>query len=134
MTYSTAELQNKIIDSLLKGSNLIVKPLKTKEDLNITGVTPNMFIQYAGAEHKERTRNFTAVFNIYVVHKTLSSSEKEGIYDLMDKIRNDIISMKIDYGKFISKSDTSSIGAETITEAKSNTFVYMFSLKTKVRI
>ena len=133
MAYETKVLQDKIIAELLV-ANVTAVPLNTKDDLNMTGVAPTVHIQYAGAKHIDKTRNFGALFNIYIVHKTLSATEKETIYGIMDSVRFSLSSMQIDYEKFVTKQYPATIEQETITEAKGSTFVYMFTVNFKVRI
>ena len=133
MIFSVNTLQDKIIE-LLNSEEIKVTPLLTKEDLNLTGVDATTHIQYVGAKYSNKPRNYKSEFRIYVVHKTLSTTEKNSVYSILDYLRSKLIMMQIDYEKFVTKQFPATIVDENIAETKGNTFVYVFTVQFDTRI
>lgn len=116
-----AKLQNQLVEHLVN-NGINAKELQLKEDLRKIGVSNiKVYVHFVGSESTNALQG-TISFIVYIVGKTLSTSQKENILDMVDKVRKTLNLAQIE-NKYIDLEGIQIKGVSYI-ETNDATFTY----------
>lgn len=129
----TRDIINEIAKTF-SNENVKIEVLKTKADLRFSTNRSKAYLQFVENRYiNETTHYFNAVFNIYIVGKSLMGTNNNSLYDFLDDIRGVLTGSRLEMLPYITKNDQIVIEAEKFTETQSDSFIYTVRFRLKIK-